>query len=429
MRLVLPAGAPKLESLEMSSESVLKPLALRIEFGCGEPVPASWSGRLEIFNGVLVSAKPWDFEDKDRFVPPWAWQNVRTTRPKGIVAEVLASEPAPPGSNDITVVTVRATADTPAGKLPRTFSFSTLDLKRGPIYVPDLHVLVTRADDPRHFSADYPPRGQKIRDQIPREPEQTFERATQEIPPLDPWVRQGGDKVYLPVAADASWQKFAVEYGGDVFISKRGTKAKGAELKRLQWQGDTIRFRVGTQRVGAAAKPYYREDHKATVSVAEDCLPIVINRWEHDGLCYEQETFATLLTGPLDPNDPDRSEQTPAVLMMQLRVRNPAAEAARAACALSIEPREDLTLAGRRVYGQSDARRLRMVACASRAGRDRAIGGRRRGVPVRRARRRHASPPDAHPVCVRRGRRRRGEARIARLRRTSGSAWRNTGAT
>ena len=138
MRLVLPAGGPKLESLEMSSDSVLKRLAVRIEFGCGQKAPAVWNGRLEIFNGVLVSAKPWNFAQQDRFEPPFSWQHVQTARPKGVVAEVLAATPSPPGSNDITVVTVRGTAATPVGTLPRTFSFSTLDLERGPIYVPDL---------------------------------------------------------------------------------------------------------------------------------------------------------------------------------------------------------------------------------------------------------------------------------------------------
>lgn len=361
IRLLLPPDVPKLESLEMFSDSLLKPLSVRIEFGCGEPLPACWSGSLEIFNGELVSARPWNFEGDDRFLPPCAWQDVRTSRPKGIIAEILAAEPAPPGSNDATVVTVRATADLPDGKLPRTFSFNTLDLQRGPIYVPDLHVMATRADDPNRFSADYPARGRKIREQIPQEPEQTYQRAGKEIPPLDPWVRQGGDKVYLPLAADASWQKFAVEYGGEIFISKGGTKAKGTELDRLQWQGDTIRFRLGTQRAGSNAEPYYREDHKATVSIAEDCLPIVTNRWEHEGLAYEQETLATLLTGPLDPNDPERSEQTPAVLMMKLSVRNPGTETARAACTLNVEPREKLIMEGNRLYDQSDARRLLMV--------------------------------------------------------------------
>ena len=355
MRLLLPPGSPKLESLEMNSETVLKPLTVRIEFGCGEKTPAAWSGRLEVFNGTLLSAKPWGFEPTDVFEPPFGWKNVDTARPKGVVVELLAAVPSPAGSNDMTVVTVRATAAATSGESPRTFSFNTCDLAKGPVYVPDRFAMVTQADDPRRF-ADLPPRGRKIRDRIPQEPEQTYDRATREIPPLDPWVRQHGDKLYLPVAADASWQKFAVEIGGDVFWGKG--KAKGAELARLQWPGDTVRLRLGTMRTDILTTPYYREDHAAKVSVAEDCLPIVLNRWQRDGLAYEQEAFATLLDGPLDPNDPKRSEQTPAVLVMQLRVSNPGDKPARAACVLTMEPFKELLLTGRRIYGEFNARRL-----------------------------------------------------------------------
>lgn len=366
VRLVLPAGSPKLESLQMHSESMLKPLAVRIEFGCGDEAPAIWSGHLEIFNGELLSAQPWNFESGDTFQPPFAWKQVRSTRSKGVVAQLLASVPSPPGSNDITVVTVRATATTAAGEAPRTFSFSTLDLERGPIYVPAMHAFVVKDDDPRHFGSEKP-QGKTIRQQIPSEPEQTFERASREIPPLDPWVRQQGDQMYLPVAVDAHWQKFLVEYGGDILLGNRHIKPP--QRRRLQWPGEYLTYRVGTLRVGQATEPYWREDHQATAAIAEDCLPIVLNRWQRDGLDYEQESFATLLRGPLDPNDPARNEQTPAILMLRLRVHNPGPEAARARCVLRVQPREELkplpkesvTCQGQRIYRQSDPRCLRMV--------------------------------------------------------------------
>jgi hypothetical protein len=90
-------------------------------------------------------------------------------------------------------------------------------------------------------------------------------------------------------------------------------------------------------------------------------LPIVTNRWEYEGLQYDQESFATLLSGPLDPNDPQRSEQTPAVLMMRVNVSNPGKEAVQAVCVFNITPKEKLAVVGHRVYDQSDAKRLRMV--------------------------------------------------------------------
>jgi len=352
LRLVLPANVPQVESLEVFSESVLEPLSVRIEFGCGEGPPTAWSGRLEVFNGVIVSVKPWDFAELDVFEPPGSWKNVRIgAKPKGIIADLLASNPKPTGSNDMTVVTVRASAAVEGKTLPRTFSFNTLDLARGPIYVPDLHAYVTRADDPKPFhstgawTADDFAGGGKIRDRIPAEPEQTFERASSEIPPQNPWHRQYGDKVYLPVTADASWQKFAVEYDGNVFISKHGTKAFGSELKRLKWHEDTIRFWIGT-----GGKPYFREDRNGEMAVAEECLPITINRWQSDGLRYEQEAFATLLEGPLDPNDPGRSEQTPAVLMLRLVARNSGEESRQARFWFTIAPDERFDVEGNRIF-------------------------------------------------------------------------------
>ena len=349
VRVVLPEQSPSVAAIEVLSETTLKPLPVRIELGCGETPPATWRGRLTVDNGLLLGVRPWEFTGDDRFDPAGTWSQVKADRPKGVLAELMAAVPSPPGSNDITVVTVHAEASVAGRSVDRTFSFSTLDLERGPIYVPDFHAYVTRADDHQPFATQRFAARTKIRELIPAEPEQTFERATREIPPQDPWNRQDGGRVYLPVAADASWQKFAVEYGGNIFISKGGTKAKGGELRRLGWEGDSLRFRVGT---GPA--PYYRDDRQARVSVAEESLPIVINRWRNEGLEYEEEALATLLHGPLDPNDPARSEQTPAILMMQIKVHNPGTQPLPSQVWLTIEPDESLKIAGRRIYATSN---------------------------------------------------------------------------
>lgn len=345
IRLVLPNASPRLRSLAVHSDSVLKPLAVRIELGCAQSEKAAWAGTIEVFNGTLVSAEPWQFGEGDRFVAPASWKNVTIGgKPKGIVVRLLETESQLRGSNDITVVTVRAEAKAEGNPLPRTFSFSTRDLAAGPIYVPDMNAYVTRADDPKPFDAAAYRKGKKIRDLIPLEPEQSYERATREIPPQDPWVRQHGDMVYLVAAADSSWQKFAVRYDGNIWISRSWTKAFGAEAKRLKWPGDSMHFWIGT-----GVKPYFREDHKGSMAVAEECLPIMINRWEHDGLQYEQESFATLLEGPLDPNDPSRSEQTPAVLMIRLTTRNPASDVKTAQFWFQMNPDDPLMVDGKRI--------------------------------------------------------------------------------
>ena len=159
--------------------------------------------------------------------------------------------------------------------------------------------------------------GALIRERLAKEPEQTYERASREIPPLDPVERQG-DRLYLPLAADASWQKFAFEWGGNVMISKRGTKAYGRELSRLTWPGDRIRWLIG---MGSPAT-FRPKSEDSTLSVLEGYLPVATARWSSGGIEYEQETFATTLTGPLSSEDPARSEQTQAVLMMRIRAHN-----------------------------------------------------------------------------------------------------------
>ncbi len=121
----------------------------------------------------------------------------------------------------------------------------------------------------------------------------------------------------------------------------------GAELGRLKWSGPDIHFRIGT-----GPRPSYRENRKVQCSVAEDCLPIVLNRWEDKQFSYEEESFATLLEGPLDPTDPARSEQTPAVCMVQLRVTNKNAQPGRAHVWFTIEPAGALELSGRRVMAK-----------------------------------------------------------------------------
>jgi hypothetical protein len=185
------------------------------------------------------------------------------------------------------------------------------------MFIPDFHAYITLAGDHKPFSKEIVKRGALIRERLAREPEQTYERASREIPALDPVERQG-DRLYLPLAADASWQKFAFEWGGNVMISKRDTKAYGRELARLTWPEDRIRWMIGT---GDPAT-FRPKSGDSTLSVLDGYLPVATARWSSGNIDYEQEAFATMLSGPLSSEDPARSEQTPAILMMRIRARN-----------------------------------------------------------------------------------------------------------
>ncbi|HVT91324.1 MAG TPA: hypothetical protein VHD76_00660 [Bryobacteraceae bacterium] len=313
VRLVFQSAVEGIESLRAFSGSKEKLIHLAVELDRGSLPKGASDGRVSVYNGRLNSVRP---------------------QARGLLLDVVAAKPDLPGSHDATVVTIRA-AD-------HTFSFKTDDLRHGPIVIPEFRARITDRETPARTA---PPRKLRVRQRIPLEPEQTYERASREIPPLDPWDREG-ERVYLPLAPDSNWQKFAVAYGGDVFVSKNGIKAKGRERARLLWSGDRITWRVGT---GTA--PYYRDDRKAVVRKLDGYLPVITQRWEHEGLQYSEETFATFLRGPLSPEDPARDEETPAILMLRMTASNPFPTERDADFWLAVNSAGDLALAGNTVRG------------------------------------------------------------------------------
>jgi hypothetical protein len=308
VRLVF-SSDPQIEAVQVFSGSQEKAVKVRLELGAGEGSAHTWDGSVHVYNGRLQSLQLWKGSAEDSAHGD-SFHLATSGTPKGLTLALVAAEPSLAGSHDVTVVTLEA------GE--RTFSFGIPDVERGPVYVPDFHAYVSLGSDPHLFSPNIVKSGGKIRDKLAHEPEQTYERATSEIPPLDPVIRQGG-RLYLPLAADASWQKFAFEWGGNVTISKDGIKAKGRERERLEWPGDRITWRIGT-----GANPQYRPASKDShLSVLDNYLPIATATWSTDGVNYTEEGFATLLSGPLGADDPERNEQTPAVLMLKIRARNP----------------------------------------------------------------------------------------------------------
>ena len=315
VRLVFSAGAPAISSISAYSDTVERPRRVRVE-AAFDAAPA-----ISVYNGRLRSSSA-------------------SSSPKGVTLDLVEAAPSLPGSHDLTVVSVK----TPA----RTFSFCTDDLRHGPIVIPDFGVRVVDLNGSNVAAAA---KKLRIRQRIPQEPEQTYERAAREIPPLDPWEREWGGRVYLPLAPDSNWQKFAFEYGGNVFVSKSGIKAKGSELQRLKWTGDRILWKIAT-----GETPYLREDHKVAVSKLDGYLPVVTQRWQNEGLDYSEEAFATMLRGPLSPEDSARSEQTPAILMLRLTAHNAAQTARDAHVWLSVDPAEALSLDGTFAVGNGSVR-------------------------------------------------------------------------
>lgn len=332
IRLVSAEAPPPLRRLEVFSPSTQKTVALRVELGVKSPRPALWEGRLEAYNGAVTHARGWQTAPADQVTD--AGFRIHTTNgqpAKGLIFEVQGTRPAPSGSHDITVVTLRAAE--------RTFSFALPDVEQGPLYLPDFDAYVTLASDPNPFTPAVITPGQRIRERLAREPEQTYERATREIPALDPVERQGG-RLCLPLTIDSSWQKFAVAWGGNVYLAKHALKAKGAELRRLEWTGDRLEWKFGS-----GASPTFRPAAgDSQLSVLEDYLPVTRAVWSSGDIEYQEETFATPLEGPLGCEG--RDEQSPVVLMVRITARNAAAQPRVSHLWLGIDPAEPLRFEG-----------------------------------------------------------------------------------
>ena len=354
LRIFSDAKLPALVGFQAFSDAVERPLSLRIALGHGDPKPLRWTGSIEITNGRLISTQPLGFEQGDALQAQNRWSFDGADAGKGLLVELVAAGHSLPGTLDCTLVTVHAKA----GVEDRSFTFNVDDLSRGPIYIPAVHAYITESSGSAVFTQPTG-KGPHIRSRIPEQPDQSFVRASREIPPLDPWQDQYGRPIYMPLAPDSSWQKFAFEYGGNVFISRglpnvlwsSGTKAMGDEKRRLVWEGERITWKIGTGRT-----PYYREDRKASVSLEEGYLPVIAQGWENDGLKYNEEAFTTLLRGPLSPRDPARSEQTPAVLMLRLKASNSGSKPRTAHVWLNTDPGEELRLIGRDMLAIGNAK-------------------------------------------------------------------------
>ena len=349
VRLVSDALPPAVQRIRVFTDSTQKPATLRLELGvtgAGRPV---CEGSVEAYNGAIQSVRGWKTDGRDKVVG----RAFRLTGKKGLIVEVQGTRPAPAGSHDVTIVTLRADE--------RTFSFALPDVEKGPLYLPAFDSYVTLASDPGSFSPAVVKAGERIREKLAKEPEQTYERARREIPPLDPVKRQGG-RLYLPLALDSSWQKFALEWGGNVFIAKQALKAKGAELRRLEWEGDRLAWRFGT-----GATPSFRPaSQDSKLGVLDDYLPVATTTWNTGGIEYVEEAFATPLAGPMGWQG--RDEQSPVVLLVKVTARNTSSEPQASHLWLDLSPVEALRFDGKALLAANGE----LVRAGSRRGRIRA---------------------------------------------------------
>ncbi len=353
IRLLYPFSPPPITSLACLTPGTGKALSLRLQFGCSDKNGRAFTVRCSAYNGRILNLRPWQWQSRDCFNADSSFTLQISGQPKGVWAEVWAAAPLLAGSNDHTIVTVSSGEE--------AFSFNCRDVQKGPVYVPAFDVCISLAADSSGLETGCRKQGMTVRERILLEPEQTSERSQSEIPALNPVVRDVrgiGDRLYLPLSADRHWQKFALEWGGNFFLSKKYVRAQGKELSRCQWPGDLLRWQIGT----GTPPRYDRDTSTCEAAVLHGYLPVVINRWAQEGLTFEEQAFATLLHSPLAPADPGRDESSPAFLMIRLRVANPELIAHQAEIRLRADPLDHLCWENGNLLQQQEGRKyLRMA--------------------------------------------------------------------
>ena len=209
-----------------------------------------------------------------------------------------------PNTFDRTLVTVRG------GQ--RTFTFKVDDLAQGPLYLPEFSVAILPDGDARDFAAiaaEVLARGAKtLYDRVAELPEQTWRAAWDGVP------RKKSD-IYFPLGIDGGRERFRLEPTGSTsfrFDEQFLNKRPGQDTPRLTLERRPVSFTFGRP-----AKPAFR-------TLAEDSLPVVLTRWDEDGVRVEQTTFATALNGTQAEALPPAGD-TFAVFLTRFTFTNPTA--------------------------------------------------------------------------------------------------------
>ncbi|MDI7276692.1 MAG: hypothetical protein QME94_11995, partial [Anaerolineae bacterium] len=326
VRVVGQGEPPAVDSIHVYSGATWREGVLEVRFRVGQEEPRDWSGRAEAYNGYVLSAEPGGSEDG-------SWRLLPGDPP--FVRLRLLYADGQLSSADHTIVTVRTQA--------RSFSFLVSDLERGPIYIPDYHVLVSwagQAPDLEALQAGVAAAPKPIYDRVAGEPEQSLSRAVAEIPPLDETITAPHGR-YLPLGVEAGRQEWALRYNGELFADKRLLKLLGRDAAGLQWPGEVLRFRVGS-----GDPPDFRERRGATrQSRLDGWQPVFLSEWQDREIEYRQTAFAALLDGPMTPPEARRGDEE-VVVLMRFSIRNATHGRKRARLWIVDAPQESLVLQG-----------------------------------------------------------------------------------
>ena len=336
LRVSMPEGHPRVSAVRVFSDATWQTANLLVRFDkrrtCDEP--------LEAYNGWVVakSAEP---------------------APDGCLVRATVQYAFNPedAETDRAIVTVRSREN--------PFSFAVDEAERGDrIYVRDFGALVTRATDPitieEHRRMLEESAAKTIYDRITSHPEQTLQRAWQDMPLKEPY--------YFILGCEGGRQRFRLHANGDLqMFWPSHPRGKGPNNAGLLWpSGLRLRFGLPETR--------FKEQF-----LAEGYLPIVTTRWLEGDRLYEQEAMAVPLASDIDTGPPMQADDL-VVALLRFRVVNLSPESRTATLKFSTQlqargertPRsvETLRVEGNRVFGVHDGRpALRYLVDARGAGR------------------------------------------------------------
>lgn len=278
---------PMVKSVRIYGRHVLAEAELLIEMGLPEAVrPAKYAGRFSVYNGYIIEQ-----DDSD----------TRKMRLRVLYPD------CPEAGPDSAIVTVHCEG--------RGFSFYVEDAVKRNVYIPDLGVYITRADQPVPldlYKATYS--GKKpIYDRVKDEPEQSYERAAREIPQL---VAKRQDR-YVILGCDSNRQEFALRWNGDIYADKRLMKVKKRDTAKLLWPGPKLEFRFPT---GDPVDFREREGFNRQECV-DGFLPMYVTQWLDREFEFTQTAFAAYMTESPWNEEAKRGDE-PIVAFAQFRIRN-----------------------------------------------------------------------------------------------------------
>ena len=290
---------PAIAALRAFSPRVWKRADLKIEVVSGSSTPPRTLPSAEAFVGHILSPlRRSSFKDGAT----------------GYLLSVLYSDSSD-DSPDRTIVTLRWGEKGDDG-----VSFLPNEAVRQGIFISDFGLWVAEEKGGKSFSeTPFAYRTDKpttIWQKAATEPEQTWQRAREEIPRLkDTEHRPYGS--YVPLGYDGNRQEFGILYNGNVFCQKGVLKSPGREDSRMLWPEDDILFKIGT-----GDSPDFREREGATrQSLLDGYLPVVLSEWEQDGVLFCETAVAALLapenSAPAEP----RGDET-SVLLLSLEAKN-----------------------------------------------------------------------------------------------------------